>query len=198
MIVRILTTIILGFIVFITSATGAFYNPQHNVFILEGSVGQSGENYYRLYQALANAEVGDKIYIILVNNGGGWAADGYAIRDSILHSDATVITEARGDVSSTALTILLSGDYIRIPKDKSVHVAHMQFIGSMTNPIRLGFMKEKDRREYPAIYKKFLFPKEWDIIMSGGNAWVTGAGICHNAPHKTKDNARFCEIDNHR
>lgn len=195
MFIRIFCILLLGFVLCVNGAEGYFLHPKPDVFILGGDMGQSGQNYSELIETLEHAHRGDKIYIIVEDNKGGWDADGKAIRAAIRGSRAIVTTESRGESSSAALHVLFSGDYVIIPKDDYVHVAHLKFIGSMENPFR-GWYNIPEEIQRMSFYKRFLNPKEWQIFVDGGNAWLTGAGICRTAPKKIKDDASHCVIDN--
>lgn len=176
--------------------SGWISNPKQDVFILGEDIDMSGENYNGLLSALRDAKHGDKIYIILSGNGGGWAATGYEIHDAIRNSAALVTTEARGQVSSAALHVLFAGDYVNIPKnDTGPYVAHMQFIGNMYHPLRLWFMVEEDKKR-EVFYKTFMTDDEYQRMMDGENVFLTGKGMCGHASNKIVDDADHCVIDN--
>lgn len=187
--------LVLGTALVLSSVTMYFSIPKPHVYVLGATIGRDNENYQALVDDLKTAHRGDQIYIILKNNGGGWAKDGYNLYDDIRASKAIVTTEARGNVSSAALHVLLAGDYIRIPKDNSEHIAHMQFIGTEDHPIRLWFMIQTDKERYPVIYGPFLTHEQWDSLMDGDNVALTGEGICKQAPSKSVDNKEYCVID---
>lgn len=195
MIARMLCVLIVGLIVFVCSGTGYFVNPKPGVFILGGDMGQSGQNYDLLIGPLNEAQYGDKIYILIEDNGGGWTSDGDRIHKAIRNSKAIVTTESSGEASSAALHVLFAGDYIRVPKDKSIHVAHLKFVGNMNWPIRFWYNIEAEL-EHLAYYRKFMSTLEWDRFKKGENVWLSGAGICASAPKKVVDDNQHCVIDN--
>ncbi len=173
--------------------SGWMTHPKQDVFILGNGMGTSGENYGPLYDALNRAGPGEKIYIILHGNRGGWSYTGESIYRAMKASKAVVVTESRILSSSAAMDVLFGGDYVIIHKNTKVGMAHLSFMGSFYNKIRTPWRMQSDiqRMQY---YRPFMTADEWYRMTQGEDVNLYGNSICSLAKVKTVDNANMCVI----
>jgi len=184
----------------VISGEGYVANPKENVFILGGDIGMSYQDYTELKTRLANAISGEEIFIRLYMNRGGVSAVGEDLREAIMSSRATVITEARIQASSAALDILFAGDRVillKVPfkgQRSAIAVAHLSFIpGPNWEHIRTPGMIASDI-ESMQYYRHFLTDDEWSRVKAGEDVWLQAADLCRQSRFKIVDTKSYCII----
>lgn len=166
-------------------------NPKENIFVLgDDMLGGKGQ-YAPLVKALDDSERGDQITIILRENNGGYVYNEYYIRDAILRSKARVTTIVDGWASSAAISVLFSGDYVRINKHEHVGVAHLS---SPRTPQSVAYDIHHSR-----FYKRFMTQKEWDRMVAGEDVVLEGKTVCKTASeHVVQEDRNFCIVQQDR
>ncbi len=146
--------------------------------------------YYSLLDALASAERGQKIKIILKSNPGGLIPTMTKLLAGMRDTQATVITEVQGYGSSCALDILFSGDIIIVPKSTLLE----------GNALGVAHLSSNDKgNDFWLItelihLKPFMTSQEWDSFTTDGDVTLYGKTICNVAPHKIRDAPEYCVL----
>lgn len=180
---------------------GAVLNPKEDVYILQGDIGMSFQNYVPLEARLDTAKKGDIIRIVTYKNAGGVHYTGLELSEHIMSSKATVITEARVWTASAALHVLFSGDYVIIHKTPanpidekdSMGVAHLSFLPVGENKLRTEASIAEDIKALQ-FYRHFLSDMEWYRVTKGRDVYLYGTKLCANSKFKVKETAEYCII----
>lgn len=180
---------------------GAVLNPKEDVYILQGDIGMSFQNYVPLEARLDTAKKGDVIRIITYMNAGGVSYIGFELAEHIMSSKATVITEAQVWTASAALDVLFAGDYVIIhkipanPVDEkdSIGVAHLSFLPVGENKLRTEASIAADIKAMQ-FYRHFLSGAEWYRVTQGEDVYLYGTKLCANSKFKVKETTTYCII----
>lgn len=173
-------------------ASADILRPSFNSFVLTGNIGGYpsliSPDYSALLERLQDAKPGEKIFITLKENHGGWISSMLQIVRAMKHSRGTVYTTYEGQASSAAMDILFAGDVVTIPK-MWVGVAHMTADGKGCDGYLCPIL---------AYYKQFLTREQFYEFMHDADLNIYGEEVCKVASGKIKDTASYCVIRTRR
>lgn len=151
--------------------------PITYTFDIEGGISPY-KDFSLIRTALAVADFNDNVHIS-INSPGGSVAIGMTLINSIVTSDATVITHNHTYAASMGALLALSGDVITANpySEYLFHLAYYMDKKGKKHQVRDGFWVNPMMRYFEDNIKPLLTPSELDDFFNGKDVVISGKEI---------------------
>lgn len=166
-----------------------YHNKYGKIYEIHSQIGPDIAEYQPLIDALVKAKKGQVIYVVVMQNRGGYMRTLAKLTHYISQTKGAVIMEARGFIASAAALLVFQGDLVRINHDSQILFHNIRYFdkGRVVIPSRL------DRNTPSKIYiyhsslswfartrvAAMLTGDEWEKLLDGKDVIVRGERICN-------------------
>ena len=192
---RIFITTIISLILLFTSpvSIGKLAVKSHktygHIYVIYGQIESNPRVYRKLLTRLNRARRGERVYIIVRDNNGGYMNTAAVLTRHIRASKALVIIEGRGWVASAAAHILFQGDRVKIHHKSRIlfhNIRYRGFFGKRVIPSSINRLGARKRATYQASLRWYglsktrgmLTSREWRRLLRGKDIIIRGKRLC--------------------
>ncbi len=174
------------------------------IYFIHTRITANISDYRELITDLQKARKGQIIYIIVMQNGGGYMNTLGTLTHHIRASKATVIMEARGFIASAAALVVFQGNFVKIRHKARILFHNIRYFragikivpheGNKRGPRKL-FTYQTSLSWFKATrVATMMTKKEWRKLIYGGDVVILGQRICSWGvkTRVLKDTAKWC------